>query len=514
MTAVDFTLNSFKVFDPWLDTYHWAPSTLTFSFPTNGSFYSYQNASAVTALSTAQQNAVRQALDEISSFTNMNFVEVTETASTEATLRFAEEIGLDGGYAYLPFDDELGGDAFFGNGTDNPVIGNEAYLYFIHEIGHAMGLNHGHEYPEFVNSGFDSQEFTVLTYSDYVGDTDINSYDSGPIDWAQSYQQLDIQAMQFLYGINYSSTGEIWSGDTVYTFSQSTGEMSINGAGQGTPAGNRIFRTIWDGHGEDTYDLSNYTTDLDIDLAPGAFSTFDPAQLADLDRFSSLTSRIADGNVANALAWGSDTRGLIENAFGGVGDDMIAGNAVANILKGKGGDDTLTGLAGADTLNGGGGRDTLSGGGQDDTLNGGGAKDVLNGGNGKDELIGGGGNDKLKGGAKADVLIGGDGLDRMTGGTGKDDFVFTKKTHSGLGSNADRILDFEVGLDDIDLSALANGNLSLALNGTLNGSGPTVATSNQGSDTLIRIDTGGNGTANLEILVVGVQGLGANDFIL
>ncbi len=514
MTAVDFTHNSFEVFDPWLDTYHWAPTTLTFSFPNSGSFYSYQGTNAVRVLDPAQQNAVRKALEDISSFTNMSFVEITETFSQEATLRFAEEVGLDGGYAYLPESDELAGDAFFGAGTDNPVAGNEAYLYFIHEIGHAMGLNHGHEYPTFVNSGLDSQEYTVLTYTDYVGDTDTFSYDSGPIDWAQSYQQLDIQALQFLYGTNYSATGEIWSGDTVYGFNPNTGEMSINGVGQGTPAGNRIFRTIWDGHGNDTYDLSSYSTDLDIDLGPGEFSTFSQAQLADLDRFSTLPSRIAEGNVANARVWGSDTRGLIENAIGGSGDDVIAGNNVSNVLRGRSGDDTLDGLSGSDTLFGGGGRDELIGGSHDDTLKGGGAKDVLKGGNGNDRLVGGGGNDKLKGGDKGDILIGGDGFDRLTGGSGKDDFVFSQISHSAVGAKADRILDFEVGLDDIDLSALGGGNLTLVLGGPLSGNGPSVATRNQGNDTLIEVDTNGNGSANMEILVVGVQGLGANDFLL
>ena len=37
--------------------------------------------------------------------------------------------------------------------------------------------------------------------------------------------------------------------------------MFIDGVGQGTPQANRIFRTIWDGNGIDTYDLSNYTTE-------------------------------------------------------------------------------------------------------------------------------------------------------------------------------------------------------------------------------------------------------------
>ena len=69
---------------------------------------------------------------------------------------------------------------------------------------------------------------------------------------------FDIAAIQYMYGANYSHN----SGNTTYTFSQTTGEMFVDGVGQGTPQGNRIFRTIWDGNGIDTYDLSNYTTNL------------------------------------------------------------------------------------------------------------------------------------------------------------------------------------------------------------------------------------------------------------
>ena len=82
---------------------------------------------------------------------------------------------------------------------------------------------------------------------------------------------LDIAAIQYMYGANFNSN----AGNTVYTFSTTTGEMFIDGVGQGTPQANRIFRTIWDGNGIDTYDLSNYTTDLQIDLAPGGWSVFD-----------------------------------------------------------------------------------------------------------------------------------------------------------------------------------------------------------------------------------------------
>ena len=47
---------------------------------------------------------------------------------------------------------------------------------------------------------------------------------------------LDIAALQRMYGANYNHN----SGDTVYGWSSSTGEISINGVGQGAPGGNML----------------------------------------------------------------------------------------------------------------------------------------------------------------------------------------------------------------------------------------------------------------------------------
>lgn len=538
MTAVNFTRPSSEIFDPWLSTYHWAPSELTYSFPEDGRFIGYQSFRDVTALSTSQKIAVTRALDEIASFTGLSFREITEDGFSEATMRFAQENGLSGAYAYLPDRGERPGDAYFGTGAEIPQIGTESYVYFSHEIGHSLGLNHGHEYRAFVNSGFDSQEYTILTYSDYDGDPDINSFDSGPIDWAQSYQQLDIAALQYLYGANFSASGEIWSGDTVYRFNPKSGEMSINGVAQGSPAGNRIFRTIWDGHGEDTYDLSNYASDLEISLVPGEWSVFSTAQLADLNQFSFNPDQIARGNLANARLFEGDTRALIENATGGSGDDVITGNQADNRLIGGAGNDNLAGGEGNDRLNGGNGRDDLDGGagrdhliggngrdlllgqGNGDRLIGGGGADQIKGQNGNDRLLGGTGDDRmnagrgadqLSGGDGNDVLIGGPGKDRLTGGAGEDRFVFARATDSS-GVDADRITDFERGSDKIDLSLLSSMPFAFSDSGTLSGPGVTVRES--GAHTRVIADLDGDGQADLSIFVLGVQGLTASDFLL
>ena len=40
--------------------------------------------------------------------------------------------------------------------------------------------------------------------------------------------------------------------------------------------------TLWDGGGNDTYDFSNYTTNLSVNLQPGAWTTVSATQLANL----------------------------------------------------------------------------------------------------------------------------------------------------------------------------------------------------------------------------------------
>src|SRR5262249_24418716 len=123
-----------------------------------------------------------------------------------------------------------------------------------------------------------------------------------------------------------------------------TGQESINGVSQGTLAGNKIFLTIWDGGGNDTYDFSNYTTNLKVDLNPGAWTTVSTTQLASLG-----SGHVAAGNIANALLFQANTASLIENAKGVTGADALTGNQADNHLTGNGGNDALDGGAGTDT---------------------------------------------------------------------------------------------------------------------------------------------------------------------
>jgi hypothetical protein len=74
---------------------------------------------------------------------------------------------------------------------------------------------------------------------------------------------------------------------------------------------------------------------------------------------------------------------------------------------------------------------------------------MLTGNGGDDEISGGGGDDTLSGGSGDDTLTGGSGSDELTGGAGSDTFVFAP----GDGIGFDVITDFEIGVDQLDLTA-------------------------------------------------------------
>jgi Ca2+-binding RTX toxin-like protein len=109
----------------------------------------------------------------------------------------------------------------------------------------------------------------------------------------------------------------------------------------------------------------------------------------------------------------------------------------------------LTGTSGADELKGGSLGDSLSGGGGNDRLSGLGGADTLLGGEGRDTLLGGAGDDVLSGGAGNDALRGDGGNDLITTGAGVDRVLW------GTGAGADRVSDFALGTDRVQLVGVA-----------------------------------------------------------
>ena len=437
----------------------------------------------------------------IEGFTNLT-IDYNGAGSATATIRGANSSDAPTAYAYYPNNSIYGGDTFFGNAYDgtsnslkNPVAGNYAWHTMLHELGHSLGLKHGQELGGVSNTAlptaWDSIEFSVMTYRSYVG-APLTGYSYEQFGAPQTYMMLDIAALQTMYGADYT----VHSENTTYSWNPTTGITYINGEIAIQPGANRIFATIWDGGGVDTYDLSAYSNNLTIDLTPGGYSLFSATQQAFLGG-----GNYARGNIFNALTFGGSNASLIENATGGSGNDTITGNAVGNLLKGGGGTDTIYGGDGNDIIQGGFNVDNVFGeAGNDvfqvlqgefgDNIDGGtgtdrldlsnytstygaivdlgastwnfnpgfggpytitGVEDVdgtqladtITGDSSNNVLRGNGGDDVLKSGIGNDTVYGGDGNDIIQGGFGKDD-VFGEG-----GNDVFKVLQGEFG-DNID----------------------------------------------------------------
>jgi len=341
--------------DPLLDGVlsgrKWAAGSLSFSFPTKSSYYgtsygSGENLKGFEAFTAQQAGAVRDILKLYASVSKLAFTEKVESSTSHADLRFAESDATGTAWGYYPSTSATGGDVWFNNSKnyyDAPVRGNYAWLTMLHETGHALGLKHPHEAKGAFNAlpgDHDSLEYTVMSYRSYIGASAGTGYTNGNASYPQTLMMLDIAAIQKLYGANFSTN----AGDTVYSWDPATGTMSINGIAQASPLANKIFMTIWDGGGNDTYSFANYSTGVAVDLAPGAWTTTSAAQLATLG-----AGKVAIGNIANALQYLGSSASLIENAIGTNSADKISGNAAANKLTGGGGNDVLDGRGGGDT---------------------------------------------------------------------------------------------------------------------------------------------------------------------
>ena len=299
---------------------------LTYSFSTSASVFTYSNSThdPYTALNVNQQAAARMAMNALSSVCNITFTEVADTAVGAGDIRWtlSQNSTLSTAHAYYPSTSAAGGDIWFGpsGSYTTPVVGGYSYHTFIHELGHAVGLEHPHDGSPAPVVGEDQLKYSVMSYKDNATDTN-DGYGSSY--FPTSYMLNDIAALQYMYGINGTSN----QGDTVYTWT----------------AGSKVYECLWDTGGNDTVDASSQTLGVTLNLNGGTWSTIGSS-------YSNQAAQVRDslGIAFDVVTATVDSR--IENAIGtGVADALI-GNAKANVLTGGAGADTLTGGAGADVF--------------------------------------------------------------------------------------------------------------------------------------------------------------------
>jgi Ca2+-binding RTX toxin-like protein len=128
------------------------------------------------------------------------------------------------------------------------------------------------------------------------------------------------------------------------------------------------------------------------------------------------------------------------------------------------------------------------------------ADDAVVGGAAKDLLIGLSGNDLLEGGAQADVLI---------GGSGANHFVYKALSDSlPKRGKQDQILGFQRSSDKVDLSALSDSVVYIGKKPFSREAGEVRFTAGS-----LQLDADGNGRADLEVLLPGVNRFSASSLL-
>jgi hypothetical protein len=292
-------------------------------------------------------------------------------------------------------------------------------------------------------------------------------------------------------------------------------ENAIGGSGNDTITGNDAGNVLTGGLGSDT--LSGGLGD-DTIFADGSDLALDGGTGTDVLRFTSsatvgatlagfetlmLSPGVAVSLTETQFTAGFGSTGTLTS---GAGSSLTIDMAAANPLLVLTGFTVTPGSGLSVTINGTTEVDQIKG-----LIN---WANTINGGDGIDQIRGGNLADTINGGLGSDKLFGAGGADILTGGTGADQFRYVFASDSGFGAASDRITDFVIGEDRLNFALLdtdpvAPGLQTFAFVGTAAFSGGGAAQLRYigaGSDLIVQADINGDGSADMEIILEGLNG--------
>ena len=422
-----------------------APVIVTYSFVAPADLAAWEAGTpyandGYTSLTAAQRANFRDALALFAQAAGIIFV---EAASGAAMINAMNTSGSGwGGWADVAWstDTDTGSGELVIDNSGNYDEGSFGFQSILHELGHAMGLEHPWEGGITLNPAIDDQWHTVMTYN--------SSYP-----YTNHLGTLDVAAMQAQYGAASAVAG--WVVTMVGGVLTVTGSLVgdnilgvaganrlIGGAGADSLHGRQADDTLRGGGNGDVLWGNVGSDKLYGEAGDDALWAFETEA-----GWADGNDQLYGGDGHDTLTGGS----AVDQLFGGKGRDLLDGRDSADVMHGGGGADSLYGgnaggswgdqvmygEAGADSLSGGQGSDRLYGGVLGDTLNGGAGWDSLYGGDGDDVMLGGGGA----------------AVDYFTGGAGADKFVFL----AADGGSQMYLTDFVRGEDKIDLSDMGVG---------------------------------------------------------
>ncbi len=290
-----------------------SPVTITYSFLDKAPATGAEGGTGFEAFSAPLQETTRTILSNLQQQTGITFQEVQ---GDSGTIRFGiNQQANTRGYSFLPDQhrkDAKAGDVWLDVETAAVMQpGQEGYYVLLHELAHALGLQHPLRETDTSGQTVLLDGFATFAHTLML---DISATQNSGNAWPSGYGLFDLQALRHLYGSKAFAVA-----NSTYSIVDGNSSASV---------------LIVDDGGVDVLDFSGSRLSGNVDLRSGKVSSVG----------MNADGKAYFGNLSIAPGtW-------IENVMATRFDDYIVGNDLGNVIWAMGGNDIILGQGGRDTV--------------------------------------------------------------------------------------------------------------------------------------------------------------------